>query len=343
MAISSVGGNGSYADSNKTESTTRNMQAPASSTLTMDNFMLLLAAELQNQDMSSPMSNSEMMQQLTSMATVQSMNTFSELSSTQYALSLMGQKVKVASTNQTTGKMEMIDGEISGVNLSTMKLYIKGSDVAYGLGNIMEVGDVPQPKKDEDKDKDKDNVGDKDDNTEDPPKVEDPPKTDQTSPNDTTEDNTKSNNSARSRAAAYATDPRVTDNDKNNIAAAGVSDENSRTEPVTGRTARRVAADNSTEPKAVTAADYGSSTERKTYTETRALRMEYLASDKREALERQNEIPEDKRLILASRSASRNARGPAAESYTRDNTARTSSSTSDKTVSDKITLDPRRI
>lgn len=328
MAISGLGGN--YADSSLTESTTRNMQAPASSTLTMDNFMLLLATELQNQDMNSPMSNSEMMQQLTSMATVQSMNTFSELSSTQYALNLMGKEVKVMSTNDVTGKMEMKTGEIVGINLSSMKVYIKGDDAPYGLGNVMEIGDVPKPKDDKN---DTTKPGDKDPGKEDP---ENPG-----SPGDDG-DNTGKDNSKTSKAMAYNTDPRTVDDGKSGRIASNTGDENSRTDPVTGRTATRVSRDNQGESKAASASAYGSGSGGKTYTDSRALRMEYLASDKREALEHQYEIPEDKRAILASRSLMGNARGPAAE-FSNGNPANVSANASSKSSFNNITLDPRQI
>ena len=47
------------------------------SEMTMDDFWQLLAAQLKYQDMSNPMSNSEMMQQMTQMS---SMNTMTKLS-----------------------------------------------------------------------------------------------------------------------------------------------------------------------------------------------------------------------------------------------------------------------
>ena len=43
-------------------------------TLTMTGFFQLLATQLQNQDMSNPMDNSELMAQMTQMAMMQSMN-----------------------------------------------------------------------------------------------------------------------------------------------------------------------------------------------------------------------------------------------------------------------------
>ena len=66
----------------------------------MTGYFQLLAAQLQNQDMTNPMDNSEIMAQMTQMAMVQSLtsmteavNTSSALSSQTYAASLIGQEV----------------------------------------------------------------------------------------------------------------------------------------------------------------------------------------------------------------------------------------------------------
>lgn len=128
--------------------------APASTTMDMDSFMRLLATQLQNQDPSSPMTNSEMMGQLTSMATVQAMNTSMQLSSTQYALGMMGKEVTVASYNSVTKKLEKKEGTITGIDVANMKVYIDSSDEPYGLGNIMNVGKVPEPKPEDPKPED---------------------------------------------------------------------------------------------------------------------------------------------------------------------------------------------
>ena len=77
------------------------MQANNSS-LSMDDFWKLLAAQLRYQDSSNPMSNSEMMGQLTQMATMSAMDnmsstitdamaSLSQISLSSYATSLLGQ------------------------------------------------------------------------------------------------------------------------------------------------------------------------------------------------------------------------------------------------------------
>lgn len=134
-----------------------NSRAPASDTLNMDDFMRLLAVQFQNQDMSNPMSNSEMMGQLTSMATVQAMNTFTELSTTQYAVGMIGQKVQVvqpkgsednkdeADKTKTDDKLDKKVGIVTGIDLAAMKVYLDNSKTGYSIGQIMQVGTVPEP------------------------------------------------------------------------------------------------------------------------------------------------------------------------------------------------------
>ena len=55
-------------------------------TLTVTSFIKLLAAQLANQDMTNPMSNSEMMGQMTQMAMVQSMGAMTDSMTTSTAV-----------------------------------------------------------------------------------------------------------------------------------------------------------------------------------------------------------------------------------------------------------------
>lgn len=79
-------------------------------TMDVNSFIKLLAAQLSNQDMTSPMDNSEMMSQMTNMAMVQSLtamteslNTSAAVTTQTYAGSLIGQEVTVAVTDPDTG------------------------------------------------------------------------------------------------------------------------------------------------------------------------------------------------------------------------------------------------
>ena len=110
------------------------------STLTMDDYFQLLAAQLRYQDSSNPMSNSEMMAQLTQMATVEAMNTLSSVGLTSYAVGLVGQEVEVATVSETTGEVKRETGTVTGVGLysSSPTVYVNGK--SYDLSSIMIVG-----------------------------------------------------------------------------------------------------------------------------------------------------------------------------------------------------------
>ena len=76
-------------------------------TLTIESYFKLLAAQLQNQDMTNPMSNSEMMAQMTQMAMVQSIGTMTDavnnsmnITTQTYAAGLVGQEITVAVTKE---------------------------------------------------------------------------------------------------------------------------------------------------------------------------------------------------------------------------------------------------
>ena len=143
MAVSSIG---NYAlNSTKTQSTS------GSDGLTMDGFMKLMAVQLQNQDLTSPMDNSEMMNQLTQMATVKAMNTFTDLATTQYSMSMIGQNVKLF-TIDAKGNKVYIYGKVSGIDLAGNQIYLENdtSGTSYGIGNIMEVGTIPNKEETED-------------------------------------------------------------------------------------------------------------------------------------------------------------------------------------------------
>lgn len=139
MAVTGLAGTlGNYANMGTKKSS-------AKSTLDMDSFMKLMAVQMQNQDMSSPMDNSAMMAQLTQMASVQAMNTFTELSVTQYAMGMMGQEVKVAYTG-SDGKIQYKTGKVSGIALSskTPSIFLEGDSMAYSTSNLMQVGKIPE-------------------------------------------------------------------------------------------------------------------------------------------------------------------------------------------------------
>lgn len=170
MAVGSISGTdnpyvtGSYTP----ESTDKN-------TLTMTSYFQLLAAQLQNQDMTNPMDNSEMMAQLTQMAMVQSMTTMNEsiqtssvISTSTYAAGLMGQEVTVAVLKEDTFGNQVVDhfktAKVTSVDLSgsSPRLKVEGDEEYYYLNQLVGMGKIekPEEKPDDGKDEGKDEGGD---------------------------------------------------------------------------------------------------------------------------------------------------------------------------------------
>lgn len=127
--------------------------------LTMQNFYELLATQMKYQDADNPMNISDMVSQMaqTRMIEVneqmiQSINQMSHINVTGYATGMMGKEVRVALKDKNgmyTG--ENLVGTVEGVSLYDLvpKVFINGE--AYELSQIMSVGTVPEPPKEEDK------------------------------------------------------------------------------------------------------------------------------------------------------------------------------------------------
>ncbi len=142
-------------------------------TITMTGFFQLLATQLQNQDMTNPMDNSEIMNQMTQMAMVQSISSMTDamknmttINSQTYAASLVGQEVTMAVTEENAYGQEVpVDvkyAKVEWVNFTSGNPTIKveGDDKEYQLKHLVGMGKVPNPFKTEGEE---DGEGDEDD------------------------------------------------------------------------------------------------------------------------------------------------------------------------------------
>lgn len=136
-------------------------------TLTITDYFKLLSAQLANQDMNNPMSNSEMMAQMVQMAMVQSVTSMNEvmenmintmenqqiISTQTYAAGLIGQEVTVSVTetvkDEETGE-ETIKavgsktGIVASVNFTsaTPTFRLEGDDTDYPITYLLGMGKV---------------------------------------------------------------------------------------------------------------------------------------------------------------------------------------------------------
>lgn len=148
------------------------------STLSTEDFWTLIAAELKYQDMSDPMDNAAMMEQITQMSSMSTMNSMataisnfstvinnlSSVTLTTYSTGLLGREVTVVTKTDENGKpTETIKGVVTGVDLTgATSVYVDGKK--HELANIMAVGDVPDINKTDD-DTSTDDKSDKSDKT----------------------------------------------------------------------------------------------------------------------------------------------------------------------------------
>ena len=119
-------------------------------TMDVNSFIKLLAAQLSNQDMTSPMDNSEMMSQMTNMAMVQSLtamteslNTSAAVTTQTYAGSLIGQEVTVAVTDPDTGTANGVKyGKVVSVDFTKGDpvVRLEGDDTGYKMSSVLGVG-----------------------------------------------------------------------------------------------------------------------------------------------------------------------------------------------------------
>ncbi len=131
-----------------TTSATASKTAAANSTkklgtsLDMDDFLQLMVAQLQNQDMNNTADTSEYTSQMAQFSMVQALTELNELTKTTYSLSLVGKEVTLAETNGD-GSLNVITGTVEGVNLYNGDAQIIVGGISFPMSSVMEVA---QPK-----------------------------------------------------------------------------------------------------------------------------------------------------------------------------------------------------
>lgn len=151
--------------------TSKNSTTSSSNEMTTEGFFKLLAAQLQNQDMSNPMDNSEMMTQMTQIAMMQAMNNFSvsmedfsQINTINYGTSMMGKEVMLAIPDKN-GELKKITGTVTRVDIFSgiPTLYINDDDkTGYSIANVMSVYEKGHAPTEDVGDKDTDNKTDTD-------------------------------------------------------------------------------------------------------------------------------------------------------------------------------------
>lgn len=115
-------------------------------TLTMEDFLQLMIAQFQNQDIDNPASTSDMMNQLISMSTIQAMSTMTDAATMSYVASLVGKTVTIGEYTSASGLKEIV-GEVTGTGTYNGEQVVFVNGKSYALSSIMAVGELPPTEK----------------------------------------------------------------------------------------------------------------------------------------------------------------------------------------------------
>lgn len=118
--------------------------ANAASSMGMQDFLQLLVAQLSNQNVMDPMDNTDFVAQMAQFSMLNAMQTLSEVGNMQYATSLIGKNVTVASYD-STGKYFQDEGVVERVNLFNDDPTIVVNGEEYQLASVMRiVNELPE-------------------------------------------------------------------------------------------------------------------------------------------------------------------------------------------------------
>ncbi len=148
-STNSIGGTGNLLyNSAAATDTDSKVSTKKNSELSTEGFFKLLAAQLENQDMSSPMDNSEMMTQMTQIAMMQAMDNFStsmddfaQVNTINYGTSMMGKSVLVGVLDKN-GNVEKHNGTVTRVDIynGIPTLYLDDDvKTGYPVSGVMSV------------------------------------------------------------------------------------------------------------------------------------------------------------------------------------------------------------
>jgi flagellar basal-body rod modification protein FlgD len=137
MAINGI--NDYLSTSAATAATSQTTSKAAKTSLNMDDFLKLMVAQLQNQDMNNTADTSQYTTQMAQFSMVQALTDLTELSKTNYSLSMIGKEVTLAET-KSDGTLNTITGTVKGVNLYNGDAQIIVNGASYPMSSVMAVG-----------------------------------------------------------------------------------------------------------------------------------------------------------------------------------------------------------
>lgn len=113
----------------------------SNSTLGMQSFLKLMAAQMQNQSMTSQTDDSQYITEMTLYTAIQAINSQTAEANKQYAASLVGSNVLINTTDKSTGAAKQITGTVSRAVFSTSsdKVGVQIGDTIYDVSRVSQV------------------------------------------------------------------------------------------------------------------------------------------------------------------------------------------------------------
>ncbi|KAF5080043.1 hypothetical protein LNN31_05045 [Acetobacterium wieringae] len=136
MAIDSI--NNYLSTAATTSATTATSTKKTGTSMDMDDFLKLMVAQLQNQDMNNTADTSQYTTQMAQFSMVQALTELNEMTKTVYSMSLIGKEITLAE-NASDGSLHVVAGTVDGVNLYNGDAQVIVNGVSYPMSSIMEV------------------------------------------------------------------------------------------------------------------------------------------------------------------------------------------------------------
>ena len=121
---------------------TANVGNKSNSSLGVDDFLKLIVAQIQNQDMMNPMNDTEFFSQMAQFSTLQSMQDLTAMYNTTYSASLLGKEATAA--KMVDQRLQTVKGVITGVGLFDGDPIIYIGNDKFKLNEIMVLGSMTE-------------------------------------------------------------------------------------------------------------------------------------------------------------------------------------------------------
>ena len=116
-------------------------KATGNDSLNKDAFLNILVAEMQYQDPLQPSSNTEWVSQMASFSQIEELQGMSETITEQSATDLVGKKVIIAASENTTGDVNYVTGEVECIERQSDGVYLSVEGYLYKLEDLYAVVD----------------------------------------------------------------------------------------------------------------------------------------------------------------------------------------------------------